>query len=164
MSAALSICFQAAWRWAFMCCRGQYVDFDFIIHLKAEDVSCFAAHFSEGYYCDQDAIVDAIMTRSIFNIIDFESGCKADFVILKAELFRRTEFSRRRAVEFFGMKIWVVSAEDLFISKLSWVQESQSAMQMNDLSLLCELSDLDWSYIHYWIKDLSLNTFDLPMP
>src|SRR5438309_9973496 len=53
------------------------------------------------------------------------TGFKADFVVLKSEPFRQNEFTRRIPMEFFGRTIYVVSPEDLIISKLIWIQELQ---------------------------------------
>lgn len=136
-------------------------DFDFIVHLKPSDVSVLADYFKEGYYCDEDAIREAIAKEGMFNIIDHKSNYKADFVILKNNPYRKTEFQRRRSVDFLDMKIFIVSPEDLLISKLIWIQELQSAVQAEDIKLLSSYDGLDWHYIHNWIRNLELNTFDL---
>jgi hypothetical protein len=136
-------------------------DFDFVVHLQQKDIDDLLARFSEGYYCDRDAVKEAIMHHSMFNIIDHASGFKADFIILKNEPFRKTEFERRLEIEFEGMPVNVVSAEDLLLSKLIWIQELQSAVQMEDIKNLSTKKDLDWTYIDSWIKSLNLNTFDL---
>ena len=54
--------------------------------------------------------------RQQFKIIDHKSGYKADFIILKTEPYRITEFERRRLIDFSDMKIYVVSPEDLLLS------------------------------------------------
>jgi hypothetical protein len=136
-------------------------DFDFVVHLQQKDIDDLLARFREGYYCDKDAVKEAIMHHSMFNIIDHASGFKADFIILKNEPFRKTEFERRLEIEFEGMPVNVVSAEDLLLSKLIWIQELQSAVQMEDIRNLSTKKDLDWKYIDSWIKSLNLNTFDL---
>ena len=136
-------------------------DFDFIVHLKKGDASQLAAHFKEGYYCDEDAIQEAVQKKGMFNIIDYKSNYKADFVILKDEPYRQEEFLRRRQIDFQDMKIYIVSPEDLLLSKLIWIQQLQSSQQMEDIKLLTGITDLDWKYIHHWIKTLKLNTFDL---
>jgi hypothetical protein len=136
-------------------------DFDFVVHLQQKDIDDLLARFREGYYCDRDAVKEAILHHSMFNIIDHASGFKADFIILKNEPFRKTEFERRLEIEFEGMPVNVVSAEDLLLSKLIWIQELQSAVQMEDIRNLSTKKDLDWKYIDSWIKSLNLNTFDL---
>ena len=136
-------------------------DFDFVVHLMPQDIDRFVENFQEGYYCDKDAIEDAVKNRRMFNIIDHATGFKADFVVLKNEPFRQNEFTRRIPMDFFGKTIYVVSAEDLIISKLIWIQELQSAIQMADIRNLVVSDNLDWEYINLWMGVLKLNTFDL---
>jgi hypothetical protein len=136
-------------------------DFDFVVHLQQKDIDDLLARFREGYYCDRDAVKEAIIHHSMFNIIDHTSGFKADFIILKNEPFRKAEFERRLEIEFEGMPVNVVSAEDLLLSKLIWIQELQSAVQMEDIKNLSMKKNLDWKYINSWLKSLNLNTFDL---
>jgi hypothetical protein len=136
-------------------------DFDFIIRIKNEDVSFFLKNFKEGYYCDKDAIEDAIKNNSMFNIIDYASGFKADFIVLKNENFRQTEFERRKEIELFNMKMFIVSGEDLIISKLVWVQNFQSSLQIEDIKNLLQVANINLEYIRYWCKELKLNTFNL---
>jgi hypothetical protein len=64
-------------------------------------------------------------------------------------------------MDYFGKTIYVVSAEDLLISKLIWIQDIQSAIQMEDIKNLALVPSLDWNYIHSWISTLKLNTFNL---
>ncbi|AXY73591.1 hypothetical protein D3H65_06170 [Paraflavitalea soli] len=136
-------------------------DFDFIIHLDPKNIDLFIEHFKDGYYCDKDAIEDAVRRRSMFNIIDHASGFKADFVVLKDEAFRQEEFNRRKKVDFFNKAIYVVSPEDLLISKVIWIQQYQSAQQAEDIKNLAAIENMDWSYIKKWISKLNLKTFDL---
>ena len=73
----------------------------------------------------------------------------------------QTEFARRVEGNFLGLPIYIVTAEDLLISKLIWIQQIQSNIQMEDIKNIKELENLDWQYINSWIKNLKLNTFDL---
>lgn len=136
-------------------------DFDFIVYLQLKDITLFEDNFKEGYYCDKDSIAHAISTYSMFNIIDHASGFKADFVILNNAAFRKAEFARRVQMEFFGKLIYLVTAEDLLISKLLWIQDLQSAIQMEDIKNLAAIDNLDWSYIKNWLSILNLETFNL---
>ena len=136
-------------------------DFDFVVHLKKENVDEFVHHFSKKYYCNKDAVLDAVKHESMFNIIDSGSGFKADFVILKNENFRQTEFKRRTIINLYDFPVYIVSVEDLLLSKLIWIQDFQSSIQMEDIKNLAALNSLDRHYINDWIKQLKLNTFDL---
>jgi hypothetical protein len=136
-------------------------DFDFIIFLKHDDINGFVSYFQDGYYCDKESVQDAIKNQSMFNIIDHASGFKADFVVLKNHPFRKEEFNRRIKIDFFGRTIYVVTPEDLLISKLIWIQDIQSPLQMEDIKNLSAVKSLDWRYIKEWINKLNLNTFAL---
>jgi len=136
-------------------------DFDFIVHLKQKDVTILMEQFSVGYYCDESAVREAILSKGMFNIIDHKSSYKADFMILKDEPYRQTEFDRRNKIDFLDMSIYIVSQEDLLISKFIWIQQIQSGLQIEDIKALVELPGMDWVYIRQWINTLKLNTFNL---
>ncbi|HUC81321.1 MAG TPA: hypothetical protein VMR70_10420 [Flavisolibacter sp.] len=136
-------------------------DMDIIVHLEMQDVERLTNHFSQGYYYERESIREAVKTKGMFNIIDHASGFKADFIILKNSEFRQTEFRRRQKVDFFGTPIYIVSVEDLLLSKLIWIQELQSGIQIQDIEHLLQLETLDKKYIRHWIRELNLNTFNL---
>ena len=136
-------------------------DFDFVVHLQPEDVPSLMDCFNKGYYCDEDAVKDAIKNKGMFNIIDHKSGYKADLIILKNEPYRLAEFERRKPVAFLNSQIYLVSPEDLIISKLIWIQQSHSSLQMEDIKSLLELEGLDTAYIRKWITALKISTFNL---
>lgn len=136
-------------------------DFDFVVYLRLKDVETLAAYFKEGYYCNEDSVREAVNNKGMFNIIDHKSSYKADFIILKDEPYRITEFERRRQIDFMDMKIYLVSPEDLILSKIIWIQQIQSNLQMEDIRILAEMKDLDWTYINKWINSLKLNTFEI---
>ena len=136
-------------------------DYDFVVNLKPEHINGLLKHFKEGYYINDESVKEAIRKKSMFNIIDHKSGYKADFVILNDEPFRQTEFRRQKKMKFLDMIISVVSPEDLLLSKLIWIQEIQSGVQMEDIKLLSEVEGLDWDYIKNWITELNLKTFNL---
>jgi len=64
-------------------------------------------------------------------------------------------------MDFYGLTVYVASEEDLLVSKLIWIQQLQSAVQMEDIKNLSLIPNLQWDYINFWIKKLNLNTFDL---
>jgi len=136
-------------------------DYDFVVNLKAEHINEVLKKFGEGYYINDESVKDAIRGKGMFNIIDHKSGYKADFIILKDEPFRQSEFLRQRKMKFLDMNISIVSPEDLLLSKIIWIQEIQSGVQMDDIKLLSNVEGLDWSYINNWIKELKLKTFNL---
>jgi hypothetical protein len=64
-------------------------------------------------------------------------------------------------MSYLGKPVYVVSPEDLLLSKIIWIQELQSAVQQEDIKNLAALEELDWNYIKEWIGRLNLTTFNL---
>lgn len=136
-------------------------DFDFIVNMKEEGSRAFNEYFKVGYYCDEDSIKEAIRQKGMFNIIDHASGFRAGFVVLKENVFRRNEFERRIKITLFNMEVYIVSAEDLLLSKLIWIQDFQSNLQIEDIKSLIQYKNIDMQYVIYWIEKLRLNTFNI---
>jgi len=60
-------------------------------------------------------------------------------------------------VVFDGIPVWIVSPEDLIISKLFWAKDSLSELQIKDIkNLLVSITDLDEKYLNQWIQKLDL--------
>ena len=57
-----------------------------------------------------------------------------------------------------GSGIFIVSPEDLILSKLIWATDNMSEMQMKDVrNLFDSLKDLDTPYLMQWISSLGLH-------
>lgn len=132
-------------------------DIDLVIEIFEDDLSKFTQAFEKDFYFEKDALKEAINHQSMFNIIHQDSVYKIDFILRKNIPYRQTEFKRRKRVLFDGSYIWIVSPEDLIISKLFWAKDSFSEMQLNDVRrLLFNLKDLDVDYVEKWIAELGL--------
>ena len=62
---------------------------------------------------------------------------------------------RDETVEIGETKIWIVSKEDLIISKLSWASESHSEFQLRDVKSLLN-TGYDAKYLTRWTEKLGL--------
>ena len=73
--------------------------------------------------------------------------------------YRREEFARRRAVSVADQEVFIVSPEDLILSKLDWAKESRSQRQLDDVrNLLGSVQGLDTVYLNRWADRLGLTT------
>ncbi len=126
-------------------------DIDLVVELEPVDVDKIVNLFSEDCYIDRESVRQAVDTRSMFNIIHNEWVIKADFIVKKNEEYRIEEFSRRQKIVIDETTIFVVSVEDLILSKLVWGKESQSDLQFGDVrQMVSTVSGLDWDYIGKW--------------
>jgi hypothetical protein len=137
------------------------LDIDIVIELEESNLENFISIFRDGFYLDVQTIRNETKLRGMFNIIDHKTGFKIDFILRKNTEFRKLEFSRRNRKEIAGFEAWLVSPEDLIISKIEWIQQLQSDKQMGDIEKLLAIPDIDKEYLSYWCNTLRLNTFDL---
>jgi hypothetical protein len=58
-----------------------------------------------------------------------------------------------------GVRVWLVSPEDLLLSKLFWAKDSHSELQLNDArNLIASVLAIDWPYTERWASELSVAT------
>lgn len=143
------------------CIPRMSMDIDLVIELNLSNVYNFLKIFETGYYIDSDTVIQEIKRGGMFNVIDHKTGFKIDFVVRKNTEYRLLEFSRRIQKKLLDLPVWVVSPEDLVISKLVWIQELQSDKQSQDIRMLMLLPSIDKDYINLWCKNLNLKTHGL---
>ena len=143
------------------CIPRMTMDIDIVIELDNENVDDFLAIFAEGFYIDEDTVNQEIRRKGMFNVIDHRSGFKIDFIIKKDSEYRRLEFSRKTLLMLENNPVWMVSSEDLIISKIEWIQQLQSEKQINDIEMLLATPGIDRNYVVFWCKQLNLQTFHL---
>lgn len=132
-------------------------DIDFVVEARAKDVDAIITSFEPDYYVDRNAVCRAISRERSFNMIHNEALIKVDCIIRKASEYRQLEFNRRRQVEIQGVHVWLVSKEDLIISKLYWARDSHSELQLRDVKNLIA-SGYDVEYLEHWTRKLELST------
>jgi hypothetical protein len=130
-------------------------DLDLVVALTETDVDRVVAALSADFYVDRGDALEAVRSERLFNLMHNESGIKVDFIVRKRTEYRQVEFSRRRQVTIDLVKTWIVSCEDLILSKLVWAHDSGSELQLRDVRNL--LSDsLDRGYLDRWANELGV--------
>lgn len=132
-------------------------DIDIVVALEAEQADKVVASFAPDYYVAKEAVVSSIKHRSIFNLIHEESIIKVDCIVRKQSEYRKVEFSRRKQVTVQDFSTWIVSKEDLILSKLDWAKDSHSEVQLRDVKNLLR-SGYDASYVESWTPRLGLHS------
>lgn len=134
-------------------------DIDLVIELSERDIDRVTRLFQQEYYIDRDMVQRAVRDHAMFNMIHNALVVKVDCVVRKETEYRREEFARRRAVSVENQQVFIVSPEDLILSKLDWAKESRSQMQLDDVrNLLRSVQGLDTEYLNRWADQLGLTT------
>ena len=119
------------------------------------------ASFSKGFDLSEEGTIDALLHRTMFNIVHSESGTKVECWILKAEPYPQAMLKRRKRAKLGGHTFYVLSPEDLILTKLQWYVLSGSDKHMNDVQSVIrgQREKLDMPLIRKWGPKLSVSEY-----
>jgi len=132
-------------------------DIDIVIALRPEDAERVVELFRSDYYVSREAVDSSIAHQSLFNLIHNETVIKVDCIVRKQSPYRLTEFKRRQRVRIENFETWIVSKEDIILSKLFWAKDSHSELQLRDVRNLVS-TGCDRAYIESWTTELRVDT------
>ncbi len=107
------------------------LDIDLVIEPTVAQLRTFIGSLvSLDLYVSDDAAAEALAHKSMFNVVDAQSGWKADLIMRKSRRFSETEFARRQP------------------------------MQCEDVSNLLRIArgGIDLAYVRHWVETLQLRT------
>ncbi|MCP4083773.1 MAG: nucleotidyltransferase family protein [Actinomycetia bacterium] len=132
---------------------------DLVVDPDATSIQIFVSELDPDRFYVDDAS-EALRRRDMFNVIDTETGWKADLIIRKDRPFSAEELRRRVPATIAGVDTFVASAEDTVLSKLEWSKESASEIQLRDVVAVIRMyeGELDTNYLTAWAQQLDLVT------
>ncbi len=136
-------------------------DIDIVIAPTRDQLPLLIEQFpASAYHAVLEEAVFAFEHHSLFNVTDYSTGWRVDFIIAKDSDFSVTELSRRRELELAGVRLFVASPEDVVVAKLDWAKQGGSERQIEDVATIISTqgADLDRQYIEEWVQLLSLHT------
>lgn len=98
-------------------------DVDLAIRIAETDIPRLVRALQTEFYVSEDAARDAVRRRSSFNLVHLESVQKVDLFVLGDDPLDRHQIEGRMRVvvsEDPPRELWVGSAEDQIVRKLSW--------------------------------------------
>jgi hypothetical protein len=132
------------------------VDIDIVVNILPENLSSFVKEFEADYYIPLQNAENAVRQKRMFNVLNQETVVKIDCVVLNNDEFQILAFSRRKKVNYSGdFDVWIISKEDLIISKLIWAKKSGSERQLLDVAGIIR-NGFDENYVGEWIAKLEL--------
>ncbi|HLX68617.1 MAG TPA: hypothetical protein VKV04_03225 [Verrucomicrobiae bacterium] len=130
-------------------------DIDVVVALESKDAKRIVDLFKPDYYVSSEAVESSIRRHSLFNLIHNQSIIKVDCIVRKPTGYRMKEFERRKRVKLGDFETWIVTKEDLILSKLLWAKDSHSEFQLRDVKNLVA-TGFDRDYMQHWTGELDL--------
>lgn len=134
---------------------------DILVNITRSSIPTLVNAFQPpDYYISEAAIEDAILHKSMFNLLDTKHGDKTDFWILTDDAFDRSRFNRRVSEKILGLSMTISTPEDTILMKLKWAKLSGgSEKQFIDAVRVYEIQfeNLDLNYIELWVDYLQVH-------
>ena len=135
-------------------------DLDVVIDPTPEGFAALLEQFPDAsYYLSKTAAREALSARGQFNVVEYATGWKVDFILRKASDHGREAFARRSPTEMLGVTLETASPEDTILSKLEWAKLGGSDRQLDDAAGVIRVQgeSLDIAYIERWVRVLALD-------
>lgn len=130
-------------------------DIDLVMELQERHAQLFIDSLERDYYVPHGSMRRAIESEKMFNVLHQKTAFKVDCIMRKSTPFQESAFERRQKIDFHGGDIYIITAEDLVLSKLLWAADTESEKQLTDVKNLLR-NPPDVSYIEAWVDELGV--------
>jgi hypothetical protein len=103
--------------------------------------------------------LEAVRSKSQFNIIHSTSGNKIDLLIVPAGAWGQTEISRRQRVQILpDLEGYCARPEDVILGKMVYYREGGSEKHLRDITGILKVSGdaVDRRYVSRWAEEMGL--------
>jgi hypothetical protein len=125
-------------------------DADFVIQLKGGVGADFARVLGGDLELDPQLSFETVTGTHRQFIRHRRSAFKIELFLLSTDAHDVERFARRREESLFDRKVWLLSPEDVIVSKLRWARAKDEDDIRNVLAV--QRGKLDWPYIECWCR------------
>jgi hypothetical protein len=138
-------------------------DIDLVAEIKLEQVAPLVASLQQDFYIDELAARRAVIGRSSFNAIHFDSVFKIDVFVPRSGDFSQQQLTRRQPANLspdVSQIVYVATAEDTILAKLKWYRSGKEISNTQWTDVLgvigAQGKDLDLGYLRAWAGELGV--------
>lgn len=136
------------------------MDIDIVVNIVKDKTDALIDNIKKEAYIDEQDIKESIEKSTMFQILNNKTYFKIDIIpLILQDEYEKQKFKNRLKINFSGKDIYVISPEDLIISKLIWSKSSGgSERQIRDCESIYKLNkeNIKKEYLQIWIKELNL--------
>lgn len=135
-------------------------DLDVIVVLDRTEAGSVAKAFPENeFYCPPADVIQleaARAQRGHFNLIDHQTGFKADVYLATSEPLQLWAWKHRREVPVAGTRAWIAPPEYVIIGKLEFFREGGSEKHLRDIRSMLSVTEIDRALVEKEVKKRGL--------
>jgi hypothetical protein len=125
-------------------------DADIVLAVDVEGLRRFEAELGVDFSLDPQTTFETNTGTFRHTLIHKGTEFKTELFLLSRDDFDQERFRRRIAFTFNGCNSFVLSAEDVIISKLRWFRP-KDVEDIRDV-IAAQQASLDWNYIQRWAE------------
>jgi hypothetical protein len=125
-------------------------DADFVLQLSGGVGRNFARQLGNDFTVDPQLSFETVTGTYRPYVRHRRSRFKIELFLLPQDPHDQQRFARRREEPLFGRKIWMLSPEDVIVSKLRWARNKDEDDVRNVMTV--QFGKLDWAYIESWCR------------
>lgn len=124
-------------------------DADIVLALDQNGLGKLLAELGSDFSLDPQTTFEKNTGTFRHTLTHKETEFKTELFLLSKDPFDQERFRRRLAFHFNGHPSFVLTAEDVIISKLRWARP-KDLEDIRDVLAVKEPDALDWSYLRHW--------------
>ena len=123
-------------------------DADIVLAVDAAGLSRFETELGGEFALDPQISFETNTGTFRHVLIHRATTFKTELFLLSDDAYDQERFSRRVAINFNEQASFVLTAEDVIVTKLRWLRRKD----VEDISDVIAVNNatLDWNYIHHW--------------
>lgn len=124
-------------------------DADIVLAVDAAGLSRFETELGSEFSLDPQATFETNTGTFRHTLKHVATEFKIELFLLSNDPFDQERFRRRQPFKFNDHPSFVLTAEDLILSKLRWAR-SKDLEDIADVMAVKGAVALDWNYLHHW--------------
>lgn len=125
-------------------------DADFVLQAKGGVGASFSRRLGDEFIVDPQLSFETVTGTHRQYVRHAKTEFKIELFMLSNDAHDQTRFSRRKPERLFGRTVWLLTAEDVIVSKLRWARNKDEDDILNVMSV--QRGRLDWAYIETWCR------------
>jgi hypothetical protein len=123
-------------------------DADIVLAVDPAGLTRFEAELGKDFSLDPQTTFETNTGTFRHTLVHTETDFKTELFLLSQDPFDQERFRRRQAFQFGGISSFVLTAEDVIVTKLRWFRP-KDVEDIRDV-IAVKGPALDWNYIHRW--------------
>jgi hypothetical protein len=124
-------------------------DADIVLAVDATGLDRFERELGPEFTLDPQATFETNTGTFRHTLLHTATEFKTELFLLSSDPFDQERFRRRQAFHYNGHPSFVLTAEDVILSKLRW-SRPKDLEDIRDVLAVKGEAALDWNYLHHW--------------